>query len=64
MGLPKRKHSKSRRDKRRTHWKITLPNLTECPRCHVPLPQHTACQSCGFYKGRQVLKLKEKKEKK
>lgn len=64
MGLPKRKTSKAKRDKRRTHWKLSAPNLTECPRCHQPkLPYH-ACPNCGFYKDRQWISLKEKKEKK
>ncbi|MGB6607463.1 MAG: 50S ribosomal protein L32, partial [Atribacterota bacterium] len=32
--MPKRKISKSRRDKRRTHWNLKEVNLEECPRCH------------------------------
>ncbi|PIU67841.1 MAG: 50S ribosomal protein L32 [Armatimonadetes bacterium CG07_land_8_20_14_0_80_40_9] len=63
MGLPKRKTSKSNRDSRRTHWKIEAPTLSECPRCHIPKLPYYACPSCGFYKGRQVIKIKEKKEK-
>lgn len=63
MGLPKRKISKSRRDKRRTHWKISPLILTECPQCHQPKLPHTVCPNCGFYKGRQVVKIKEKEEK-
>jgi large subunit ribosomal protein L32 len=30
MAVPKRKTSKSKRDKRRTHQKVTVPNLTTC----------------------------------
>ena len=33
MALPKRKTSKSRRDKRRTHKKIQAPNLSTCEQC-------------------------------
>ncbi len=33
MAVPKRKTSKSKRDKRRTHKKIDAPNLTTCPDC-------------------------------
>jgi large subunit ribosomal protein L32 len=63
MALPKRKHSKSRRDKRRTHWKLIAPNLTECPRCHQPKLSHRACPSCGFYKDTQVIKIEKEKKK-
>ena len=30
---PKRKHSKGRRDRRRTHDALTLPHLIACPNC-------------------------------
>jgi large subunit ribosomal protein L32 len=64
MGLPKRKISKSRRDKRRTHWKIPPLQLTECPQCHQMKLSHTICPNCGFYKGRQVITIKEKEKEK
>ena len=31
MAHPKRKISKTRRDKRRTHYKAAVPSLTTCP---------------------------------
>ncbi|HEY5537665.1 MAG TPA: 50S ribosomal protein L32, partial [Acetobacterium sp.] len=33
MAVPKRKTSKSRRDKRRTHYKLTVPGMSTCPKC-------------------------------
>ena len=34
MAVPKRKVSKARRDKRRnSHWKLSLPGMTKCPKC-------------------------------
>ena len=33
MGLPKRKVSKSRRDKRRTGKSLSAPSLSTCPEC-------------------------------
>jgi large subunit ribosomal protein L32 len=55
MGVPKRKTSKSRRDKRRTHQRLPLPGQSVCPQCQeIQLPHHV-CPTCGFYKGRQVL---------
>ncbi len=64
MALPKRKHSKSRRDKSRTHWKLTLASLTKCPQCGQGIIPHRVCTSCGYYRGRQVLVIREKKGKK
>ena len=36
MAAPKRKLSKSRRDRRRANWKLEAPNYVKCPRCHEP----------------------------
>ena len=52
MAVPKRKTSKARKRKRRTHWKISAPNLIECPQCHELRLSHRVCPSCGYYKGR------------
>jgi large subunit ribosomal protein L32 len=55
MAVPKRKKSKSKRDKRRTHQKTSAPNLTNCPECGEAKLPHHACPSCGYYKGRKVV---------
>jgi large subunit ribosomal protein L32 len=55
MAVPKRKKSKSRRDKRRTHQKTSALNLTSCPQCGDSRLPHHACPSCGTYKGRTVI---------
>jgi len=57
MAHPKRKTSKSRRDKRRTHYKSTAPNLVICPttgEAHLP---HRAFWHEGklYYKGKVVM---------
>ncbi len=62
MALPKRKHSKARRDKSRTHWKLTIPTMTKCPQCAQPVMPHRVCTSCGYYRGRQVVLVREKKK--
>lgn len=66
MALPKKRHSKQRGKKRRTHWKVSLCNLTPCPQCKQPKIPHRVCAVCGYYNGRQVveIKIKEKKKKK
>jgi large subunit ribosomal protein L32 len=59
MAVPKRKKSKSKRDKRRTHQKLTAPNTAACPECgEVTLPHHV-CPNCGYYKGRKVVETEE-----
>ncbi len=55
MALPKRKISKARKRARRTHWKLTAPNLVECPQCHSPKAPHRVCRECGYYKGKEVV---------
>lgn len=59
MAVPKRKTSKSRRDKRRTHWKLSLPGRAICPRCQEAKLPHRICPNCGYYRDRQVLEAKE-----
>jgi large subunit ribosomal protein L32 len=56
MPVPKKRTSSTRGKKRRTHWKIGSKNLTECPHCHNLMLPHRVCPSCGYYKGRLVLK--------
>ena len=60
MAHPKRKISKTRRDKRRTNYKLNAPGLAQCPTTgefHLP---HRAFWLDGklYYKG-QVIMEKE-----
>lgn len=64
MALPKRRHSKARGKKRRTHWKISKTNLAPCPQCKSPKQAHRVCAVCGYYNGRQVIEIKVKEKKK
>ena len=59
MAVPKRKKSKSKRDKRRTHQKVSVPNAASCPQCGEAKLPHHACPSCGTYKGRTVIETEE-----
>ena len=58
MAVPIRKVSKTRRDMRRTHYKVKANGLVECSNCHEMIRPHRACKNCGFYKGEQVIKTK------
>ena len=59
MAVPKNKVSKARRDKRRANWKLSAPNLVECPQCHELKMPHRVCPSCGLYKGKEVVKVED-----
>ncbi len=58
MPHPKRRHSKTRRDKRRTHHKAEMPTFTMCGNCGQPHLLHRVCTSCGHYRGKQVYEVK------
>ncbi len=60
MPNPTSKHSKSRRDKRRANWKITVPHVSMCPECQEPKLPHRVCMSCGTYNGKKILEVVEK----
>lgn len=62
MALPKRRHSKTRQLKRRTHDSLATPATAECSNCHAVIKPHNACPKCGYYKGQKVdhtIKAKE-----
>ncbi|MAT58243.1 MAG: 50S ribosomal protein L32 [Melioribacteraceae bacterium] len=54
MAHPKRKISKSRRDKRRTHYKASAPSIAKCSNCGEIKLSHRACPNCGYYAGRSM----------
>ena len=54
MPNPTRRHSKTRRDKRRTHYKGVAPAVSNCPQCGAVKMPHRACPECGYYNGRKI----------
>jgi large subunit ribosomal protein L32 len=58
MAVPKRKTSKSRRDKRRAQHGISIPRVQICPTCKQPKRPHRVCPNCKTYKGRDVEPLR------
>lgn len=59
MAVPKRKTSKARRDKRRSHDGLRAPATSTCPQCGAPKVPHRVCASCGSYKGRTIIETDE-----
>ena len=72
MAVPKRKTSKARKRKRRTHDSLTVPNLPAsgktrpeasrsgrffCEHCNQPKTPHAVCGNCGYYRGRPLIEI-------
>lgn len=56
--VPKRKTSKARRNTRRSNvWKLEAPALSRCSKCGDYKLPHRVCKSCGYYNGREVIKI-------
>ncbi len=59
MPNPKRRHSKTRGRKRRTHDTLLATTAGACPQCAEPKAPHRVCAFCGFYNERQVRAVDE-----
>jgi large subunit ribosomal protein L32 len=59
---PKRKHSKGRRDRRRSQDAMVPVALVACSNCGEMARPHTVCPNCGHYKGREVVEVKKEKK--
>ena len=57
---PKSRKSRSKKGMRRAHNALKpLTNLRECPRCKAFMKSHHVCSSCGYYRNREILEVKE-----
>jgi len=59
MAVPKKKTTRQRRDKRRTHDALTLPNMVACSHCKSLKRSHRVCPNCGHYNGKEVKLIQE-----
>ena len=50
MAVQQRRNSKTRKAKRRTHYKLAAPTLVKCPACG----EYKMC-SCGEYNGKTIV---------
>jgi large subunit ribosomal protein L32 len=56
MGVPKKRTSKMRRDRRRaanSNLRSSV-QVIKCSNCGAPVMPHRVCAGCGFYDGKQV----------
>ena len=55
MPNPKRRHSKARRDRRRSHDSLRAANAIKCENCGEMRLSHRVCDNCGHYRQREVV---------
>ncbi|HET9037911.1 MAG TPA: 50S ribosomal protein L32 [Myxococcaceae bacterium] len=60
MGVPKKRTSKMRRDRRRAanNNLRAAVQVISCPNCKEPVLPHRVCSNCGHYAGREVVATK------
>ncbi len=59
FAVPFRKVSKTRKRMRRSHNASVAPTTVKCPNCGEMIKPHRVCPKCGYYKGKEVVKVKE-----
>ena len=59
MPVPKRRTSKRKKNQRRSHDALSVPQWSTCPKCGETAFPHRACPSCGHYRGRLVVETEE-----
>lgn len=59
MAVPKRRTSKSKQGKRRTHKKVIAPEVSLCPQCQEPKLPHRICLDCGYYDGEEIIRTEQ-----
>jgi len=59
MPVPKRRTGKTKKNMRRSHHALAAANSIESPDSDARVLPHRVCLKSGFYKGRQVIKVKD-----
>ncbi len=58
------RHTRAHTGNRRSHHALTGPRLSKCAKCGAPHLRHRACLTCGTYRGKQVVDVVAKVQKK
>lgn len=53
MAVPKSRHTKSKRNRRRANIFIEAKTLSHCSNCGNPKLPHLVCPACGYYRGKE-----------
>jgi large subunit ribosomal protein L32 len=64
MAVPKRRVSKARQGKRRSHQHLKARQNTYCVRCGEAMKPHFVCSTCGWHntQGREAVVIEEAEE--
>lgn len=58
------RHTRSKTRMRRSHHALKPLNLDSCPKCKEPKLPHIICENCGEYKGKMIIDVLAKLDKK
>ncbi len=58
MAVPFRKTSKKAKRERRSHQALKAQPVNNCKNCGATVKPYKACLECGYYKGKEVIKVK------
>ena len=58
------RHTRAHTGNRRSHHALTGKVFSVCTNCQKPKETHVVCKNCGYYRGRKVLDVIKKVEKK
>lgn len=64
MGLPGHRRTSSHKRRRAAHFALKSATTVKCGQCGKAILPHHVCPHCGYYKGRQVVKIPLKGKKK
>ena len=63
-GVQVKRHTKGKRNARRSHLALTKTFLATCSKCGQAVLPHHICAYCGFYNGKEVIDVMAKLTKK
>ena len=58
------RHTRAHTGNRRSHHALKAKTFAVCTNCTKPKETHIVCKNCGFYRGRKVVDVVKKVEKK